>query len=78
MLENLDVLKRFTCLRPEIYKHLVGLKNFRFRDQITRSSLPISSSIAEGMKHSTAKEKVRFLDIANGSAAELRPKSRLG
>jgi len=51
---------------------MANLKDFGFKDQITRSSLSIASNIAEGMERSTEKEKARFLEIARGSAAELR------
>ena len=57
---------------------MANLKDFGFKDQITRSSLSIPSNIAEGMERSTEKEKARFLEIARGSAAELRTPIMIG
>lgn len=57
---------------------MANLKDFGFKDQITRSSLSIPSNIAEGMERSTAKEKARFLEIARVSAAELRTQIMIG
>ena len=45
--EDLDVWKRATRLSVEIYKHLRELKDYGFKDQITRSGLSIPSNIAE-------------------------------
>ena len=45
-------------------------KDFGFRDQITRTGLSIPSNIAEGMEKGSVKERIKFLDIAKGSAAE--------
>ncbi len=76
--EDLEVWKRSARLSADIYKELSGLKDFGFRDQITRSGLSVPSNIAEGMDRSTKKEKARFLDIAKGSAAELRTQIYIG
>ena len=57
---------------------MANLKDFGFKDQITRSSLSIPSKIAEGMERSTEKEKARFLEIARGSAAELKTQIMIG
>jgi four helix bundle protein len=70
--ENLEAWKRAKELSVSIYRSMANLKNLGFKDQITRSSLSIPSNIAEGMERSTEKEKARFLEIARGSAAELR------
>lgn len=69
--ENLDVWKRSCRLSVEVYKNFSELKDYGFKDQITRSSLSIASNIAEGLKKDSAKEKVRFIEIARGSTAEL-------
>ena len=48
--EDLDVWKRAKTLSADIYKKLKNLKDFGFKDQITRSGLSISSNIAEGFE----------------------------
>jgi four helix bundle protein len=69
--ENLDVWKRSCRLSVEVYRTFADCRDFGFKDQITRSSLSIGSNIAEGMEKESDKEKMRFIEIAKGSAAEL-------
>jgi four helix bundle protein len=69
--ERLDVWKRSCRVCVNIYTHLLPCKDFGFKDQITRSALSIGSNIAEGLEKESSKEKLRFLEIAQGSAAEL-------
>ncbi|WP_067514997.1 four helix bundle protein [Endozoicomonas ascidiicola] len=76
--ENLDVWKRSSRLSVSIYKELAGLKDYGFKDQITRASLSIPSNIAEGLERESHKEKRHFLSIARGSAAELRTQIYIG
>jgi len=45
--EDMDVWKRSSRLSVDIYRHLVDLKDYGFKDQITRSDLSISSNITE-------------------------------
>ncbi|HSH85583.1 MAG TPA: four helix bundle protein [Guyparkeria sp.] len=76
--EKLEVWKRSARLSAELYKATGHLRDFGFRDQITRSGLSVPSNIAEGMSRSSPKEKCRFLDIAKGSCAELRTQIYIG
>ena len=76
--EDLKVWKRSAHLSATIYKELRQLKDYGFKDQITRAGLSIPSNIAEGMERTSSKEKIRFLDIAKGSCAELRTQTYIG
>lgn len=48
--EDLEVWKRAARLSSNLYKNLKDLRDFGFRDQITRSGLSIPSNIAEGFE----------------------------
>ena len=76
--ENLDVWKRSARLSAEIYKVTASLKDFGFREQLTRSGLSVPSNIAEGMTRESVKEKKRFLDIARSSLSEARTQIYIG
>jgi four helix bundle protein len=76
--ENLDVWKRAAALSADIYLHLADLKDFGFKDQLTRSGLSVPSNIAEGMERVSNQEKLRFLDIARASLAEARTQIYIG
>ncbi len=69
--ERLDVWKRACRLSVEIYKAFASCRDYGFKDQITRSSLSIASNIAEGLEKESDKDKARFINIAQGSGAEL-------
>ena len=47
-------------------------RDFGFQNQMRRSSVSISSNIAEGWGRRSKKEFLRFLDIAKGSCNELK------
>ena len=66
----MDVWKKSAALSAEIYLHLANLRDFGFKDQLTRSGLSIPSNIAEGLERISDQEKIRFLDIARASLAE--------
>ncbi len=76
--EDLDVWKRSARLSANIYKELANLKDFGFKDQITRSGLSIPSNIAEGMERESSKECIRFISYAKGSCGELRTQVYIG
>ncbi|MFQ5456290.1 MAG: four helix bundle protein [Nitrospirota bacterium] len=76
--EDLDVWKKSARLSADIYKELVSLKDFGFKDQITRSGLSISSNIAEGIERGSEKDCIKFLQYAKGSCGELRTQIYIG
>ena len=76
--ERLEVWKRACRLSVDVYRHLSGLKDFAFKDQITQSVLSIASNIAEGIEKESDKEKVRFIEIARGSVAEFITQAYIG
>lgn len=76
--EDLEVWKRAARLSASIYKELRGLKDFGFRDQITRSGLYVPSNIAEGFERTSQRECLTFLSYAKGSCGELRCQIYIG
>lgn len=76
--EDLDVWKKAARLSADIYKSLRTLKDFGYRDQITRSGLSIASNIAEGYERDSDKDRVKFLSYAKGSCGELRTQIYIG
>lgn len=59
-------------MSAELYKTLAELRDYGFKDQITRAGLSIPSNIAEGYERNSNKEIANFLNYAKGSAGELR------
>jgi four helix bundle protein len=76
--EKLDVWKVSARLAADVYRQLVELKDYGFKDQITRAALSIPSNIAEGMEKESSKEQHRFIEIAKGSAAEFATQTWIG
>jgi four helix bundle protein len=76
--EDLDVWKRSARLSAEIYKATTGIKDFGFRDQLTRSGVSVPSNIAEGLERDSNNEIARFLSNVKGSAGELRTQIYIG
>ncbi len=74
----MDVWRRAVALSVDVYRQLSGLKDFGFRDQITRSGLSVPSNIAEGYERQTNKELIQFLYIAKGSCGELHTQIIIG
>ena len=68
---NLDVWKIACRLCVDVYKEFRDLKDFGFKDQITRSALSVASNIAEGVEKDSKKEIMRFLGYSQSSCAEL-------
>ncbi|MEC9491675.1 four helix bundle protein [Flexistipes sp.] len=76
--EELEVWKRASRLSADLYTYFRSLKDYGFRDQITRAGLSIPSNISEGYERDTAKDRARFLTYAKGSCGELRTHIYIG
>lgn len=76
--EKLQVWQRAVSLSVEVYQETRHLRDFGFRDQITRASLSIPSNIAEGLERSSQADQLRFLDYARSSCAEVRTQVIVG
>jgi four helix bundle protein len=76
--EDLDVWKRAARLSADIYRQFKDIKDYGFRDQITRSGLSVPSNIAEGFERTSPKDNLNFLSYAKGSCGELRCQIYIG
>ena len=76
--EDLDVWKRAARLSCNIYKQMADLKDYGFKDQITRSGLSIPSNTAEGFERESQRDCIKFLTYAKGSCGELRCQIYIG
>jgi len=76
--EDLEVWKRAVALSSALYKGLKDLKDYGFKDQLTRAGLSVASNIAEGMERESAADKIRHLTIARSSGAEVRTQIYIG
>lgn len=65
-------------LSVALYISTRELKDFGFRDQLTRSGLSVPSNIAEGYERDSDAEIAQFLKIAKGSTGELRTQILIG
>ena len=78
--EDLLVWQKGIELSKEMYlltKKPDFSKDFPLRDQIRRAVISIPTNIAEGYERASRKEYIHFLNIAKGSAGELRSLLRL-
>ena len=73
--EDLLVWQKGIALVKQIYLVTTGgslNKDFGLRDQLRRAAVSIPTNIAEGFERSSRKEYLLFLNIAKGSAGEVR------
>lgn len=73
--EDLRVWQGGIMLVREIYlitKQGEISKDFGLRDQLRRAAVSIPTNIAEGFERASRKEYLNFLNIAKGSAGEVR------
>ncbi len=72
--KDLDIWKLAKEVASDIYiitKKFPREELYSITDQIKRSSVSISTNIAEGSGRNSPKEFLHFLSISNGSSAEL-------
>ncbi len=72
--EDLKIWKKSIELAKAVYQLAAGLpsnEKYGLISQIKRSSISVSSNIAEGAGRNSNKEFKHFLSIANGSCYEL-------
>ena len=73
--EDLEVWRLARCLTASIYRLTadgVFARDFGLRDQIRRAAVSIVSNIAEGFERNSNVQFLSFLNMANGSAGEVR------
>jgi four helix bundle protein len=75
MFEEIEVWQLARALVKEIY-HITSTdkisRNYSLKDQIQRAALSIMNNISEGFERHSDKEFAYFLNIAKGSAGEVR------
>jgi four helix bundle protein len=76
--EDLKVWQRARSLTNSIYNAMRSCKDYAFRDQIQRAATSVMNNIAEGFERRTKKDFAHFLDLAKGSAGEVRSMLYLG
>jgi four helix bundle protein len=78
--EDLVVWQRAIAFVKHVYliTEEGGLKrDFGLKDQLRRAAVSIPTNIAEGFERSSRKEYLLFLNIAKGSAGEVRSLCRV-
>ena len=70
--EDLEVWKKACRLSVRLYELLRSCRDYGLRDQMLRAAISIPSNIAEGSERKSIPEFKRFINISQGSAAELR------
>jgi four helix bundle protein len=76
--ERLEVWQRAVALSADLYKKMKDLRDYGFKDQLTRAGLSIASNIAEGMERDSIPESTRYLTIARSSCGEVRTQIYIG
>ena len=75
--EDMYVWKASIQLAKLVYHHFDHSNVYSLKDQLLKTSISISSNIAEGFERQTNKEFIRFLYIAKASCGELRSQIHL-
>lgn len=70
--EDLDCWKKAREQTNLIYTAMKTCRDFWFKDQIQRAAVSVMNNIAEWFGRWNSKERIHFMNMANGSAAEVR------
>jgi len=70
--EDLEIWQESRSLNRIIYASLEDCRDYSFRDQMRRAALSVMNNISEGFERRTPKDFAHFLDLAKGSAGEVR------
>lgn len=70
--EDLRIWQEAREMVKQIYRDMRDVRDYGFRDQLQRAGISVMNNIAEGFERNSDKEFARFLDIAKGSAGEVR------
>ncbi len=70
--EDLEIWIEARRLNKIVYSSLEECRDYSFRDQMRRAALSVMNNISEGFERRTAKDFAHFLDLAKGSAGEVR------
>lgn len=70
--EELTIWQEARRLVKETYARFSVCRDLSFRDQAQRAALSVMNNIAEGFEKATRKDFARHLDVAEGSAGEVR------
>jgi four helix bundle protein len=79
--EDLRVWHKGIAFVKHLYEVTAGGnlgKDFALRDQLRRAGISIPGNIAEGFERASRKEYLQFLNVAKGSAGEVRCLLRVG
>ena len=70
--EDLRIWQEALGLVNAIYEAMGECLDYAFKDQITRATVSTMNNIAEGFERRSSRDFGHFLDIAKGSAGEVR------
>ncbi len=71
-IEDLGFWKKSYGVSVRLYELLRSSRDYGMKDQMLRSFIFMTSNIAEGSERKSIQDFKRFINIAQGSAAELR------
>ena len=73
--EDLRIWQEARQLVKQIYTDFREIRDYGFKDQIQRAGVSVMNNIAEGFERNSDADFARFLNMAKGSAGEVRSMS---